>query len=1027
MIEKKKRKFKNIEIFPSKSHLKNKEIIKGKEISELTNKNKQKKLNSKDSNNEIENLEYGFEIDQSNDSNSNYINKNENNKNNNDIIILSSLNENSNGDNKDNLELLDINYKTDKKNKNFINEFISNPAKDSIINKNSKINERKRSNNELNKDANNNDINNLFSMISSNNNVINDNKINYIEDNDWNNPKLNFDSISVVSKVNSCENNFNEHSNIVDYNNDEQNILLKSENIKTIFINKENQDIKEVSLSQEISKKLSSNLNNNKYVKNSFRSNISKNSSAEENNINEKEKNDDLNIINELNKEKKSLEEKLQKEIISNKQKNNYIDILKKSLNNKIIQNKNMYLNNSLDKCAKQLNINSFDLIIDYTKYKLENEKIKKNIIMQKVLCDDMREELQNYKNEKDKLNQELSKYKSSSGKIKQKINEYEIKLNEKKSIEDELKLNLNKQKQICLNLKKEINKLKQKNDDLIKLNEKINKDKCVVTIEEKGLEDYKRILNEKNSIIQELSNENLILVKEMEIKDKNLKNNEENKLIDDTCTNIKDVLKYMEDYHKQIRESNSNDNYMFLVKIIKDFIDNINTDNNGNISLNEKLKFIYKFSDIIKMKIHLLFDNFIKDNNLNFNKEKNLKENQNNNNLLASQNGQNVINNNIINSNLNNNKDNKIRSYNKKYISNDIFKKLDTNKYHKDFGINNINNHTSENHWFYKYNNKYQIDNLTGRKNNTNLYHNNTFNLRNNLLEKNSIIFKSNISPLNKRNIISTSNNKRINMNYDDLVESIFNNDLKDNKNQKNNTKLNLKVEELKGLINNTKLNTNPKLSLNCTKNNGNLYNLKNIKKSKKFLNEFTDDKNDTTSVSKVFPSNQNLNNFASFTSSISSGRRNSNNNEKSSDFIFKKTKKYNEPIITNYFSGNKRPNFNTSANLWSNNKTKYENFDLNKNKSNISSNFVNKSNDLFDSKVLKSIKLNKNESSSININSTLNSVEIIRTRNVKNNNLKKVSYKNLLNHENNNTNISNAHDINGLSNEITKPNFKK
>ena len=98
-----------------------------------------------------------------------------------------------------------------------------------------------------------------------------------------------------------------------------------------------------------------------------------------------------------------------------------------------------------------------------------------------------------------------------------------------------------------------------------------------------------------------------------------------------------------------------------------------------------------------------------------------------------------------------------------------------------------------------------------------------------------------------------------------------------------------------------------------------------------------------------------------------------------------------------------------------------------MNKNKNNISSNFVNKSNDLFDSKVLKSIKLNKNESSSININSTLNSVEIIRTRNVKNNNLKKVSYKNLLNHEKNNTNISNAHDINGLSNEITKPNFKK
>jgi hypothetical protein len=261
--------------------------------------------------------------------------------------------------------------------------------------------------------------------------------------------------------------------------------------------------------------------------------------------------------------------------------------------------------------------------------------------------------------------------------------------------------------------------------------------------------------------------------------------------------------------------------------------------------------------------------------------------------------------------------------------------------------------------------------------------------------------------------------------MNYDDLVESIFNNDLKDNKNQKNNTKLNLKVEELKGLINNTKINTNPKLSLNYTKNNGNLYNLKNIKKSKKFLNEFTDDKNDTISVSKVFPSNQNLNNFASFTSSISSGRRNSNNIEKSSDFIFKKTKKYNEPIITNYFSGNKRTNFNVSSKLWSDNKIKYENFDLNKNKSNILSNSANKSNDLFDSKVLKSIKINKNESSSNNVNSTLNSIEIVRTRNVKNNNIKKVSHKNLLNQENNNTNSNNIHGINGLSKEIIKPNF--
>ena len=113
-----------------------------------------------------------------------------------------------------------------------------------------------------------------------------------------------------------------------------------------------------------------------------------------------------------------------------------------------------------------------------------------------------------------------------------------------------------------------------------------------------------------------------------MEIKDKNLKSKEENKLIDDTSDNIKDILKCMEDNYKKIKDENINDDkYNTLVKTFKDFIDNINTDNNGNYSLNEKLKTIYKFTDLIKKGINSLYGYFIKDIKLKDNNEEKLKE----------------------------------------------------------------------------------------------------------------------------------------------------------------------------------------------------------------------------------------------------------------------------------------------------------------------------------------------------------------------------------------------------------------
>ena len=55
-------------------------------------------------------------------------------------------------------------------------------------------------------------------------------------DNEWNELEINFCDISMVSKINSCENN-NEQSNVI-----ENNILFKSENLdlNNDILNKEN-------------------------------------------------------------------------------------------------------------------------------------------------------------------------------------------------------------------------------------------------------------------------------------------------------------------------------------------------------------------------------------------------------------------------------------------------------------------------------------------------------------------------------------------------------------------------------------------------------------------------------------------------------------------------------------------------------------------------------------------------------------------------------------------------------------------
>ena len=76
--------------------------------------------------------------------------------------------------------------------------------------------------------------------------------------------------------------------------------------------------------------------------------------------------------MNLLKKEYEKLEEKLKREQNINKDKSYYIEILKKALNDNFLNN------NKSNNNKNSLNIS---IVLEYSKCKLENENLKKNII----------------------------------------------------------------------------------------------------------------------------------------------------------------------------------------------------------------------------------------------------------------------------------------------------------------------------------------------------------------------------------------------------------------------------------------------------------------------------------------------------------------------------------------------------------------------------------------------------------------------------------------------------------------------
>ena len=500
--------------------------------------------------------------------------------------------------------------------------------------------------------------------------------------------KITFDDISIVSKINSLEGN--ENINIIDEDDD--------------FLR------------------------------------ISQNDIENKNNVNRY-----MVIINKLNKEKIELEENLQKEYLSNKELKNYNEIMKQTIENYIIKSGSKDI---IDNISKQLNKTPVNLLNEFTQLKIENEKIKKNLILQQVLITDFKKEIENIKNENEnliKMNEKLKLEKNQYIKCENNNNE-NINLN----YEENLKTltNINKQlNQNYLNLQNDFIILNQNNGNIIKYNErlikeneKLKKDINYLKESNNKEKDNKEkeidfnLTNELINKIKNMENNNIELKKIIDKQKKeignmneiiNIKNNDITQYINEIQNYKKKEYETINDLIKKKENEISNLNNIIknFDKIVNNIINNqikekilknnnikneINKNNNSfnlincyndvfnseNINdLEDKIILIQNCLDILIKEINTLNKKLSE----NSDKEKNIKININDSNI-AYKNGKYFL----IDSNKNDNKNNDkkkliILSYNDNIIKQKINNNEETKEKENIYNYNYMENKSFE------------------------------------------------------------------------------------------------------------------------------------------------------------------------------------------------------------------------------------------------------------------------------------------------------------------------------------------
>ena len=557
------------------------------------------------------------------------------------------------------------------------------------------------------------------------------------------------------------------------------------------------------------------------------------------------EKNNDDNFINQLIQLKMNNNSIFKNNV---NEKGNYIKVFEKASNS------------NLNKDKKIIYKNKTDLIQEYSKLLSENKKIKKSIILQQILVDEMKKDLENLKLEKNKS-----------------------------------------------------------------VNEQIEFDKNNLN----GDNNYQNILKEKNNLILELKNKNTKLTSENQILQEKLNKINKEKVdynfIDNIYENILQISIDMENINKKNNTSFNNE-----------FFKHINFDDNGNFSITDKINNINKCIDFIKREVKNVINNQKED--------KNDERKINNYEYIDKKfddlyNYENGLNNNELKKN---NLDSKIKSNNFKYNE-----KL--NKYNNRYILSNSDLNMNEN-----------LDNKIG------LMQNNTrFNLKKYFLEKNDVIYKS--------NLISNSNNSL--------------NDSRENM----KTELNSEVKELTQLINNNK------------KNNLISAQTKLLKRGKKFKIPFP-----KFSINKTF-------------NSVSYNNLKENNIKKyeniASNINLSKNYKTKKKLILNY-----------SSNVPNNAKKKDENNDSIFEHIKTDININNKSNK-YDFEYIKLNSLFKNLNNSSILSKDIKNMETSsRNKETKNKRfINNLSGAKKIGNVPKFLKIKNINEVNGLANEVMKPSFLK
>ena len=403
----------------------------------------------------------------------------------------------------------------------------------------------------------------LFKSMENNDNKIiqssiqNPNPLQFISIPNLNN--INFTNKNMINPYHQMQNNniINDNIKNLDISENEEYNFEIDQSTESIMTNP---NISQILINNDLNS-LSKNEKNNRCTTIQTQGKIEK-INGNGDNYAEKNIDNNENLITKLNNENKLLVENLRNEHLINQEQKNYIEVLKQTINNSLIKSGGK---NTIESSANEVKKTPKDFLIEYNNFKVENEKMKKQILMQGVLYEDVKNELNklkeeniNLKNTNEKLIKENKKLNKKDGEIilnyeklveesssiKNELEKYEDEfINCQKNNKDyeilkqkneELKINFENQKVMFNNLQNDFEKLTKNNAELSKYNEKLIKENQ--QLKRDGYLNSNELLNINNKLKSDLndynnSNEKLVTEKNAIINEYNLLKNENSKL----------------------------------------------------------------------------------------------------------------------------------------------------------------------------------------------------------------------------------------------------------------------------------------------------------------------------------------------------------------------------------------------------------------------------------------------------------------------------------------------------------------